>query len=957
MKLLSAYQEQAVNKFISLLPANSKSILEIGSDVDYLVVDNLSNRFNGKIIGINPTPGFVKREPADGPANVTIMEANGCNQPFENFSFDAIISIATMEHVLDVPGFLRECRRVLKPGGIFYTNFGPIWSSGIGHHVCAFAGRKEARFWKPGCNPLPNFSHLVWNEDEMRNYLLDSPYDDRLIEPIIQWVYHSDHINRLFFEDYMDAMKNCRMDAAEFSPKKNVTPDTEKQAILSSKYGPNRSFNYSSIEFVLVRPTEPSKINNNAEVGSLANKLERNVVLNFHRGDQQSAATLLKLLLKAKEGCDSTYYLQYGDSIDTLEIKDIINDFSAQKDVVFSCDFPNVTIPDIFYLNDPNLLEYPGNHSKRTSQQKKSILQWNLCVYKYIQKLDSFLMIEPDCVILKNGWLNDIYTAFENSNFPIFGHIKKGIIANQAIATHWAGCSVYNGLELRILPLKKYFTERYENPWWPYRNLPGTSPANNAFYGPVFSGYDVSYDYLLFALYWREITCSNDPFLWPIDQLESRDDLIFCDFRSKMTADEIEKKFAGRISLLHGVKDDSIRKRMTEVFSKAEILDKSNLKLASYKDKHKGQRCVIIGNGPSLNKMDLSFLENEITFGTNRIYLLFDRLKFRPTYYTSVNPLVIEQSAHEILKIKAPKFLSNKGIMFFKNPPEDVMFIQSLPKWHFSYDPREGLCEGWTVTFFAMQLAYFMGFSEVILIGVDHYFVTQGDPNKEVVSQGTDPNHFHPDYFGKGIRWHLPDLKRSEGSYAMAKKAFEADGRRIIDATVGGKLAVFPKVDYRHYFSAKNVVPVSEAACSPNSLQVLEQAQELTDRGQINAAIKLVHKTCRLLPNDAPLHFALGLLLEKRGERRVAVSYFESAVKFAPANINYLKKLAFCYHKTCGRSGEAMSLLQKVLEIDNNDHSAYQAVAQICQSVGREDDAAYFNEIAQRLFDSVAITN
>src|SRR3989339_1665212 len=101
-----------------------------------------------------------------------------------------------------------------------------------------------------------------------------------------------------------------------------------------------------------------------------------------------------------------------------------------------------------------------------------------------------------------------------------------------------------------------------------------------------------------------------------------------------------------------------------------------------------------------------------------------------------------------------------------------------------------------------MQLAYYMGFSEVILIGVDHHFVTQGTPNQEVVSHGADPNHFHPDYFGKGIRWHLPDLERSERSYWMAKHAFEVDGRRIVDATVDGRLNVFPKIDYQRYFAS-----------------------------------------------------------------------------------------------------------------------------------------------------------
>lgn len=231
----------------------------------------------------------------------------------------------------------------------------------------------------------------------------------------------------------------------------------------------------------------------------------------------------------------------------------------------------------------------------------------------------------------------------------------------------------------------------------------------------------------------------------------------------------------------------------------AQALAESNLSLAQFRDKHRGQRCVIIGNGPSLNKMDLSFLKNEITFGMNRIYLLFDKWDFRPTYYVSVNPLVIEQSAGEIYKITSPKFLSLNGLPYVQNHRDNI-FLQSVRRPSFSTDPRTGLWEGHTVTYVAMQLAYFMGFSEVILIGVDHYFKTKGAPNKEIVSQGTDENHFHPDYFGKGVRWQLPDLERSEMAYRLAKQAFEAAGRRIIDATVDGHLTIFPKADYREIF-------------------------------------------------------------------------------------------------------------------------------------------------------------
>jgi len=85
-------------------------------------------------------------------------------------------------------------------------------------------------------------------------------------------------------------------------------------------------------------------------------------------------------------------------------------------------------------------------------------------------------------------------------------------------------------------------------------------------------------------------------------------------------------------------------------------------------------------------------------------------------------------------------------------------------------------------------------------VGVDHSFTTQGKPHAEIVSQGDDPNHFSPIYFGKGFKWHLPDLGTSEIAFRLARQAFEADGREIVDATIGGKLTIFPKVDYSSLF-------------------------------------------------------------------------------------------------------------------------------------------------------------
>ena len=94
-----------------------------------------------------------------------------------------------------------------------------------------------------------------------------------------------------------------------------------------------------------------------------------------------------------------------------------------------------------------------------------------------------------------------------------------------------------------------------------------------------------------------------------------------------------------------------------------------------------------------------------------------------------------------------------------------------------------------------------MGFKEVILVGLDHNFVEKGRPNKtEVRAADVDESHCHPDYFTKGVKWQLPDLLRSEKAYSIAREAFESDGRRILDATVGGKCEIFDKVEFSSLF-------------------------------------------------------------------------------------------------------------------------------------------------------------
>jgi len=201
---------------------------------------------------------------------------------------------------------------------------------------------------------------------------------------------------------------------------------------------------------------------------------------------------------------------------------------------------------------------------------------------------------------------------------------------------------------------------------------------------------------------------------------------------------------------------------------------------------HQDDSCIVICNGPSLKKVSRLFLAENITFGTNKIFMF----PFIPNYYVSVNPLVIEQAWHEILNMNAAvKFVAEAFAC------EDLLPLHSMKAPMFSYDPTRYVYEGHTVTFVCLQLAFFMGFRRVGIVGMDHRYEFVGEPNEKLVMTGDDPNHFHPDYF-KGNEWHAPDLVRSEEAYRMAKEAFEAEDRYIVNLTPDSALSedIFPKM-------------------------------------------------------------------------------------------------------------------------------------------------------------------
>jgi hypothetical protein len=225
------------------------------------------------------------------------------------------------------------------------------------------------------------------------------------------------------------------------------------------------------------------------------------------------------------------------------------------------------------------------------------------------------------------------------------------------------------------------------------------------------------------------------------------------------------------------------------------LIDESP-RLRKFGNKFQGEDCFIVGNGPSLNKMDLSVLNDYYTFGLNKIHLIFERSEFRPKFMVSVNKHVIDQSLDDILSINVPTFVSYTNCTKrVSHPNLFYLFSKGGLRNGFVTDLTQEISEGGTVTFIAMQVAYYLGFHRVFLIGVDHNFIQKGKANSEEVLKSDDVNHFDPNYF-KGQKWNLADLESSELGYHHARYHYSMYGRSIFNATVDGKLQVYPKISF-----------------------------------------------------------------------------------------------------------------------------------------------------------------
>ncbi|MDR7079127.1 hypothetical protein J2Y03_004184 [Neobacillus niacini] len=231
-------------------------------------------------------------------------------------------------------------------------------------------------------------------------------------------------------------------------------------------------------------------------------------------------------------------------------------------------------------------------------------------------------------------------------------------------------------------------------------------------------------------------------------------------------------------------------------------ISKNGKNIHSLKNIHLGKRCFIIGNGPSLIAEDLDKLKNEVTFAFNRIYYIFDKTDWRPTYYCSEDDKTIFKSKEEINKLKIEnKFFpvnfpwdynihfNNANYYIFKFGDRNVE-----PK--FSEDIVKCIYWGNTVAYTAIQLAVYMGIKEIYLLGVDHNFSRMINDKGEIVIDESAKDYFIEKYNTDKEDLYIPDIEVSTRAFIAAKKYADNHNLKIYNATRGGKLEVFERRDF-----------------------------------------------------------------------------------------------------------------------------------------------------------------
>lgn len=236
--------------------------------------------------------------------------------------------------------------------------------------------------------------------------------------------------------------------------------------------------------------------------------------------------------------------------------------------------------------------------------------------------------------------------------------------------------------------------------------------------------------------------------------------------------------------------------------------------LLALKNSHKGEIAFVIGNGPSLLIKDLEVLSKKkiFCFAFNRINLVFDKTSWRPSCYMASDrmiyrdndptiPTVINENLPLYLIGEAayegiPQKLKRDNVISF--PIKPMSYYTKITD--FSENAMLYVIDGATITYSAIQMAYYMGFNKVYLLGVDFNYNKTVMKNGRIIEGKGKTTYFDTKYDPNNVNAGYMDGMLQ--GYESAKKFCQTHDFKIINATRGGKLEVFERVNFDDLMSS-----------------------------------------------------------------------------------------------------------------------------------------------------------
>jgi len=248
---LKSYQIQAVEDLCGQTRLAGKHILEIGGDVSFATARELIERGAREVTTVNITFPFQSRQITP---QIQAVNVDARALDFDAASFDVIFGVAILEHLPDLDVVLHNLYAVLKRGGLACLRGSPIWTSDIGHHLWVKCD-DGTRYRFADNNPIPEWGHLIYSEPELAELLLKLGVKQQHVGEIVEWVYHTDRINRYGMHDFERLLRNSAFHIVSLEKSGTVKPDEATRQKLVEKTGlPPDTFDYRRICVTLRKP-------------------------------------------------------------------------------------------------------------------------------------------------------------------------------------------------------------------------------------------------------------------------------------------------------------------------------------------------------------------------------------------------------------------------------------------------------------------------------------------------------------------------------------------------------------------------------------------------------------------------------------------------------------------------------------------------------------------------------